>query len=75
MKRIVLLSCMSILALFLVSPLAAKSPISFTDNDDDLGTFVVQYINPVVLQSAMSALKIKSYDTGKIKVTIMPMLD
>jgi hypothetical protein len=40
-----------------------------------LGTFVVQYINPVVLQNAMSALKIKSYDTEKIKVTIMPMLD
>lgn len=52
-----------------------NTTISFTDNDDDLGTFVVQYINPVVLQSAMSALKIKSYDTGKIKVTIMPMLD
>lgn len=74
MKRIVLLSCMSILALFLVSPLAAKSPISSADVQDIIITHQ-QSLNPVVLQSAMSALKIKSYDTGKIKVTIMPMLD
>lgn len=54
------------------SSVTTNTSISYTNNDDDLGTFVIQYINPIVLQDAQSGARIKSYDTGKIRVTIMP---
>ncbi|MBO4742177.1 MAG: hypothetical protein J5533_00950 [Bacteroidales bacterium] len=46
---------------------------SYTDNDDNLGSFVVQYINPIVTENATSGVKLHSYNTGKIEVCMVPV--
>ena len=45
---------------------------SYTDNDDNLGSFVVQYINPIALDDATYGIELNSYNTGKIEVCMVP---
>ena len=49
-----------------------STSISYTDNDDNLGTIVVQYTNPVVLENQMYGVRLNSYNTGKIDICIVP---
>jgi len=47
--------------------------VSYTDNDDDLGCFVVQYNDKIVTDEQMTQVKLRSYNTGYIKVGIVPV--
>lgn len=45
------------------------------DGDDLLGTVVVQYMHPVVLQEVMAGVKCKSYSTGKVELIVLPKIN
>ena len=47
--------------------------VSYTDNDDDLGCFVVQYNDKIVTDEQSTYVKLRSYNTGYIKVCIVPI--
>lgn len=53
---------------------SSSTSVTYTNNDDDLGTFVVQYINDIVTQESSGGVKLANYDTGRIKVCIVPTL-
>ena len=51
---------------------ARSTSTTVVDGDDYLGTVVVQYMHPVVLQDATSGVKCKSYSTGKVELIVLP---
>ena len=51
-----------------------STSITTVDGDDSLGSLLVQYINPVVLENATSGVRLNFYNTGKVELLIVPVL-
>ena len=45
-----------------------------SNKDDNLGSIMVQYMTPIVIQNALSGVKLNSYNSGKITVCMVPTL-
>lgn len=52
-----------------------STSVTVVDGDDLLGSIIVQYINPVVLENAMAGVRLKSYNTGKVELLIVPVIE
>ena len=53
---------------------SSTSSVTYTNNDDNLGSFAVQYINEIVAQESEGGVRLNYYDTDHIKVCIVPTL-